>query len=1083
MQDSSAEEAEASEEEEEQEEEELEEEGLQQGSWQVASGAQASSRLRELLSRVVRKDAPAPAAAAPPPPPPRPPPQPAAQAFRGLGFAAASASAAVPSGIGNGSSSSSSSSAPIPKLAAFEKHTKGFASKYLAKFNFEGRLGKESQGITKPIEVQVRPNNLGMGFGGFKEATTIKANREVERELGRGDPAAAAAEAAEEAAAQAAADAAASARRGKKAAAGSKDARAEGASARAAHPRRARPAKAQVYTTAAAVLAAAQAGDASGAAATYLPSLGGRAGGGDRVIDMRGPAARIFSSLREAGSDLGGAPGAAAAAAAAAGRPAPTSASPLLCKELLHSLNTLADAAQVELTVAARRLGAARAMAGRLQGERSALLAEKEGAARESGVLEGMQGGAEALAAFVQRGCAAVDEQRGVEVGAASAAAASAAAPPLAAAAAPLAAMRALCALFQGFLDRYVELVGRATAASLVPGVAAPRQAQAQALSTLLHDRLFPALLALLLRRVAGVWCPPVTAAQWAAEQAEWRAGQAAAGLAQQPQGASADAGDAGGEPVTPSLLSCLRFCLVMLPPSPTVQAVREAIQAALLSSLHRALSGAAALQGGDGAWTFLKQDPGPLLHLLTSLAPFSAFAEPALLPASTTLPAACAARFAGLPLHPPSPAAADLLLLPSYASLLLHTVLPALLELARQWSPDSDATPLHTWALAWGSQHLLGSWHAGGDKDSSSRDSRDGSSPVDILWASLRARIQDLLASTWHPSDDSALHMLLPWKSVWGGGKGSSSSSSAWSGLLQRGILPKLGAALREACSLPSAQDGMHDSPSTPAPTPALLLSWVRPWREHLPLLQWANLVEAHLWPAWFSSFTARLGLAGASSSASSSSSSSEGACGSPQLAAALAMYSAWRPLLLPQGPHPAPPLASREDTELQLRKALTLMETGVEHLQGSLTLREAQRRAGVLLEQVHSRATMHRLSGGAGQAAGGGRSSSGYAAALLQASQAGGGAAGGGPMLGSSTVTGPSFRDLVEASAGARGLAFIPHPRRPAVDGCAVFLLGKRSVYLSQGVIFCDATAEGQYRPMALEEALALALAAAKE
>jgi hypothetical protein len=73
---------------------------------------------------------------------------------------------------------------------AFEKHTKGFASKYLAKFNFEGKLGREAQGISKPIEVQVRPTNLGLGFGGFKEAATIKANKEVERELGRGEAAA-----------------------------------------------------------------------------------------------------------------------------------------------------------------------------------------------------------------------------------------------------------------------------------------------------------------------------------------------------------------------------------------------------------------------------------------------------------------------------------------------------------------------------------------------------------------------------------------------------------------------------------------------------------------------------------------------------------------------------------------------------------------------------------------------------------------------------------------------------------------------------------------------------------------------------
>jgi hypothetical protein len=45
----------------------------------------------------------------------------------------------------------------------FEKHTKGFASKFLAKFGFKGRLGKEEQGIMKVPEVVVRPERLGLG--------------------------------------------------------------------------------------------------------------------------------------------------------------------------------------------------------------------------------------------------------------------------------------------------------------------------------------------------------------------------------------------------------------------------------------------------------------------------------------------------------------------------------------------------------------------------------------------------------------------------------------------------------------------------------------------------------------------------------------------------------------------------------------------------------------------------------------------------------------------------------------------------------------------------------------------------------
>merc|ERR1712032_1699663 len=54
---------------------------------------------------------------------------------------------------------------PVDKnIGLFEKHSKGFGMKYLQKFGFEGRLGKEGQGITAPIAVKVRPKNVGLGL-------------------------------------------------------------------------------------------------------------------------------------------------------------------------------------------------------------------------------------------------------------------------------------------------------------------------------------------------------------------------------------------------------------------------------------------------------------------------------------------------------------------------------------------------------------------------------------------------------------------------------------------------------------------------------------------------------------------------------------------------------------------------------------------------------------------------------------------------------------------------------------------------------------------------------------------------------
>ena len=90
-----------------------------------------------------------------------------------------------------------------PNLGKWEKHTKGIGLKLLAKMGYKGSGGlgarrrtttkegeektKVRSGISRPVEVVVRPNNLGLGFGNFKEATKLKANQQIEAEL-KGKP-------------------------------------------------------------------------------------------------------------------------------------------------------------------------------------------------------------------------------------------------------------------------------------------------------------------------------------------------------------------------------------------------------------------------------------------------------------------------------------------------------------------------------------------------------------------------------------------------------------------------------------------------------------------------------------------------------------------------------------------------------------------------------------------------------------------------------------------------------------------------------------------------------------------------------
>jgi len=69
------------------------------------------------------------------------------------------------------------------KLQDYSRYgKKGFALKFMHKFNFQGRLGKEESGISEPIAVKARPERLGLGGGGFQEATQLEQNRKIHAE-------------------------------------------------------------------------------------------------------------------------------------------------------------------------------------------------------------------------------------------------------------------------------------------------------------------------------------------------------------------------------------------------------------------------------------------------------------------------------------------------------------------------------------------------------------------------------------------------------------------------------------------------------------------------------------------------------------------------------------------------------------------------------------------------------------------------------------------------------------------------------------------------------------------------------------
>jgi len=117
-------------------------------------------------------------------------------------------------GASNKQKQKTNESRPIkrdPSLGTWEKHTKGIGMKLLTKMGYKGSGGlgakrlrpnlgndkdaiqsqksikevevQERKGISRPVEVVVRPINLGLGYGSFKEATKLKSNQQIEAEV------------------------------------------------------------------------------------------------------------------------------------------------------------------------------------------------------------------------------------------------------------------------------------------------------------------------------------------------------------------------------------------------------------------------------------------------------------------------------------------------------------------------------------------------------------------------------------------------------------------------------------------------------------------------------------------------------------------------------------------------------------------------------------------------------------------------------------------------------------------------------------------------------------------------------------
>lgn len=144
------------------------------------------------------------------------------------------------------------------------------------------------------------------------------------------------------------------------------------------------------------------------------------------------------------------------------------------------------------------------------------------------------------------------------------------------------------------------------------------------------------------------------------------------------------------------------------------------------------------------------------------------------------------------------------------FRSLLLdQLVLPRLHSSVEEWNPLTDSIPIHQWLHPW-----LPFLH-------------EQLGPIHDL---VRLKLGSCL-SRWHPSDASALAILLPWKDVF--------DLTSMISFLRQHVQPKLALVL----------DQFQINPANQNMEP---WQWVLKWADIFPSAMMAALLEEHFFPKW---------------------------------------------------------------------------------------------------------------------------------------------------------------------------------------------------------------------------------------
>ncbi|CAF0720469.1 unnamed protein product [Brachionus calyciflorus] len=144
--------------------------------------------------------------------------------------------------------------------------------------------------------------------------------------------------------------------------------------------------------------------------------------------------------------------------------------------------------------------------------------------------------------------------------------------------------------------------------------------------------------------------------------------------------------------------------------------------------------------------------------------------------------------------------------------NILNQVVLPKLISEVEEWNPLTDVIPIHEWIHPW--LTLI-------------KDRMEST-----LFPTIRFKLASALQS-WHPSDQSAKAILLPWKPP-------VFSSQNWEQFLSRNILPKLEMILEQELIINPGQQNLEP------------WHWVMSWADLIPIQNFINLLEKSFFPKW---------------------------------------------------------------------------------------------------------------------------------------------------------------------------------------------------------------------------------------